>query len=138
MAEMNDFNANIIKEFRDNDGKVGGPFEGATVLLLHTTGAKSGKERINPLAYRNVGDDVAVFASKGGAPTNPDWYHNLKAHPQVTAEIGTQTVALTAREAEGDERTAIWEAQKIDSPGFADYEKGTTRQIPVMILERRT
>jgi len=135
---MNDFNANIIKEFRDNDGKVGGPFEGANVLLLHTTGAKSGKERINPLAYQKVGDDVAVFASKGGAPTNPDWYYNLRAHPQVTAEIGTQTVAVTAREAEGDERTRIWEVQKKDSPGFADYEKNTTRQIPVMILERRT
>jgi deazaflavin-dependent oxidoreductase (nitroreductase family) len=138
MSEMSDFNASIIKEFRDNDGKVGGPFEGATVLLLHHTGAKSGKERVNPLAYRKVGDDVAVFASKGGAPTNPDWYHNLKAHPQTTAEIGTETVAVTAREAEGDERTQIWEAQKKDSPGFADYEKNTTRQIPVMILERRT
>jgi deazaflavin-dependent oxidoreductase (nitroreductase family) len=91
------------------------------------------------MMYRAVGgDDIAVFASKAGAPTNPDWYHNLLAHPQTTAEIGTETVPVVARVTEGDERTTIWEAQKKDFPGFADYESSTTRQIPVVILERKT
>jgi deazaflavin-dependent oxidoreductase (nitroreductase family) len=139
MADMDDFNTAIIEEFRTNGGKVGGNFEGAPMLLLHTTGAKSGKERVNPMMYRAVaGDDIAVFASKAGAPTNPDWYHNLVAHPETTAEIGTETVPVVARVAEGDERTTIWEAQKKDYPGFADYEKSTTRQIPVVILERKS
>ena len=136
MPEMNDFNAQIIEEFRANDGKVGGPFEGATVLLLHHKGAKTGTERVNPLAYRPVGDALAVFASKGGAPTNPDWYYNLRAHPETEVEVGTETIPVVARLAEGDERSSIWEAQKRDNPGFADYEKQTTRQIPVVILER--
>jgi deazaflavin-dependent oxidoreductase (nitroreductase family) len=139
MADMDDFNKTIIEEFRANAGKLGGNFEGAPMLLLHTTGAKSGKERVNPMMYREVGgDDIAVFASKAGAPTNPDWYHNLVAHPEVTAEIGTDTVPVVARVADGDERTTIWEAQKKDFPGFADYEASTTRQIPVVILERKT
>jgi deazaflavin-dependent oxidoreductase (nitroreductase family) len=116
---------------------VGGQFDGATLLLLHHTGAKSGQERVNPVAYQKVGEDLAVFASKAGAPTNPDWYHNLLAHPATTIEIGTDTVPVVARVAEGDERTEIWEKQKKDAPGFADYEKGTTRQIPVVILEKK-
>jgi deazaflavin-dependent oxidoreductase (nitroreductase family) len=134
MADMNDWNNKIIAEFRANDGKVGGQFEGAPVLLLHTTGAKSGQERVNPMMYQQVGDDVAVFASKGGAPTNPDWYHNLVAHPDVQAEIGAQTLPFTARVATGDERGQIWSKQKTDYPGFAEYEEKTTRQIPVIIL----
>jgi deazaflavin-dependent oxidoreductase (nitroreductase family) len=89
------------------------------------------------MMYRDVGDELAVFASKAGAPTNPDWYHNLLAHPETTAEIGTDTVSVVAREAKGDERTKIWEAQTKDYPGFAEYEAGTTRQIPVVILERK-
>jgi deazaflavin-dependent oxidoreductase (nitroreductase family) len=133
---MVDFNKGIIEEFRSNGGKLGGNFEGAPMLLLHTTGAKSGQERVNPMMYREVGDDLAVFASKAGAPTNPDWYHNLVAHPRVTAEIGTETVSLEARVAEGDERTGIWEAQKKEYPGFAEYEASTTRQIPVVVLSR--
>jgi deazaflavin-dependent oxidoreductase (nitroreductase family) len=137
MADVVDFNKAIIEEFRANGGKLGGNFEGAPMLLLHTTGAKSGKERVNPMMYRDVGDELAVFASKAGAPTNPDWYHNLLAHPETTAEIGTDTVSVVAREAKGDERTKIWEAQKKDYPGFAEYEAGTTRQIPVVILERK-
>jgi deazaflavin-dependent oxidoreductase (nitroreductase family) len=137
MADVTDWNQKIIAEFRANGGKVGGQFEGATLLLLHHSGAKTGKERVNPVAYRTVGDDLAIFASKGGAPTNPDWYYNLLAHPETTVEIGSETVPVAAREAVGDERTAIWEKQKKDSPGFADYEKGTTRQIPVVILERK-
>src|SRR5215469_18297866 len=97
MPESNDWNAKIIAEFRANGGKVGGAFEGAPLLLLHTTGAKTGQERVNPVMYRQVGGNYAVFASKAGAPTHPDWYHNLVANPAVTAEIGTQTVDLTAR-----------------------------------------
>jgi len=130
-----DWNSKIIAEFRANDGKVGGPFEGAPLLLLHTVGAKTGQERVNPMMYQAVGDGFAVFASKGGAPTNPDWYHNLLANPRVRAEIGTETVELTARVADPQTREAIWAAQKRAYPGFADYEQKTTRQIPVVILE---
>lgn len=132
---MSDWNTAIIDEFRANDGKVGGGFEGSPLLLLHTTGAKTGQERVNPMMYRRVGDNLAVFASKAGAPTNPDWYHNLVANPSVTAEVGTQTLPFTARVAAPDEREQIWTAQKADYPGFADYETKTTRQIPVVILE---
>jgi deazaflavin-dependent oxidoreductase (nitroreductase family) len=135
MADASDWNSKIIEEFRANGGKVGGQFEGAPVLLLHTTGARSGLERVHPMMYRQAGDGYAVFASKAGAPTNPDWYHNLVAHPGVQAEIGTQTLQFTARVTEGDEREQIWAAQKSEYPGFADYEQKTTRQIPVVILE---
>jgi deazaflavin-dependent oxidoreductase (nitroreductase family) len=136
MSDAQDWNQKIIEEFRANDGEVGGPFEGATLLLLHTTGAKSGEKRVNPMMYRALDDGrVAVFASKAGADTHPAWYHNLVAHPQVTAEIGPDTRAFTARTAAGDERTTIWEAQKATVPGFADYEAKTSREIPVVILE---
>ena len=130
-----DWNTKIIAEFRANGGKVGGPFEGAPVLLLHTIGAKTGQERVNPMMYQAVGDEYAVFASKGGAPTNPDWYHNLVANPQVRAEIGTETHEFTARVADPQTRAPIWAEQKRRYPGFADYEQKTTRQIPVVILE---
>ena len=133
---MTDWNTAIIEEFRANGGKVGGQFEGAPLLLLHTVGARTGQERVNPMMYRKVGDDLAVFASKAGAPTNPDWYHNLVANPAVRAEVGAETVPYTARVAAEDERDAIWTAQKTDYPGFADYETKTTRKIPVVILER--
>lgn len=135
MAEASDWNGKIIEEFRANGGQVGGQFAGAPLLLLHTTGAKTGQERVSPMMYRKVGDNYAVFASKAGAPTNPDWYHNLRAYPRVRAEIGAGTVELAARVAEGEERERIWSAQKQDYPGFADYETKTTRQIPVVILE---
>jgi deazaflavin-dependent oxidoreductase (nitroreductase family) len=131
---MPDWNSKIIEEFRANDGKVGGPFEGAPLLLLHTVGAKTGQQRVNPMMYQTVPDGYAVFASKGGAPDNPDWYHNLRAQPQVSAEIGTRTVELKARVADGAEREKIWEAQKAAYPGFADYEQKTSRPIPVVIL----
>ncbi len=134
MADVNDWNTKIIDEFRSNEGRVGGQFEGAPLLLLHSTGAKSGEERVNPIMYQSVGSDMAVFASKAGAPTNPDWYHNLKANPRATVEVGTDTVQVTARVAEADERERIWTKQKADYPGFADYEKATTREIPVVIL----
>lgn len=133
---MQDFNRQIIDEFRSNGGKVGGQFEGAPLLLLHTTGAKSGAERVNPMMYQQVGDELAVFASKAGAPTNPDWYHNLVATPRATVEVGHDTYEVESRVAAGQERTRIWEAQKAAYPGFADYESATTRTIPVVILRR--
>lgn len=135
MADNDDWNQRVIAEFRANAGKVGGQFEGAPLLLLHTTGAKSGQERVNPMMYRADGDRMVVSASKAGAPTNPDWYHNLVAHPQVTVEVGTGTVPATARVAEGDERERLWSAQKQEYPGFADYERNTEREIPVVVLE---
>jgi len=135
-TKTNDWNAKIIEEFRANGGKVGGPFEGANVLLLHTRGAKTGHERVNPVAYQPLGDDVAIFASKAGADTNPDWFHNLKANPAVSVEIGTDTVEVRARVVEGEERKPIWERQKKLMPGFAEYEKKTDREIPVVVLER--
>lgn len=135
MPPAQDWNSKIIEEFRANGGKVGGPFAGLPMLLLHTTGARTGRERVNPLAYQALDNGYAVFASKGGAPTNPDWFYNLLANPRVRAEIGTRTVALTARVADGQARERIWTEQKRTRPGFADYEQKTTRQIPVVILE---
>jgi deazaflavin-dependent oxidoreductase (nitroreductase family) len=135
MSDPGDWNRKIIEEFRANDGKVGGPFDGAPLLLLHTTGARSGQERVNPVMYQDLGGPVAVFASKAGAPDNPDWYHNLRAHPEVTAEIGTETRSFRARVAGADEREPIWTRQKAEYPGFAGYEESTSREIPVVILE---
>ncbi|MDX6481992.1 MAG: hypothetical protein QOG85_2502 [Gaiellaceae bacterium] len=135
---MSDWNQKIIDEFRGNDGRVGGNFEGRTLLLLHHTGAKSGAEYVNPLAYQRLSDDsVAVFASAGGSPKTPDWFFNLVANPDVKVEIGTETFSAHARVAEGAERETIWEKQKADWPGFADYEEKTTgiREIPVVILD---
>jgi deazaflavin-dependent oxidoreductase (nitroreductase family) len=133
--EMKDFNTAIIEEFRANEGRVGGPFEGANMVLLHTTGAKSGAERVTPLVYAPEGDAIVVFASKAGAPDNPDWYHNILATPTVTVEVGTETRELVARVAEGEERNRLWERQKQAAPGFAEYEAKTTRVIPVVLLE---
>ena len=130
-----DWNSKIIAEFRANGGRVGGQFEGAPLLLLHTTGAKTGAERVSPVMYRADGDRLVVFASKAGAPTNPDWYHNLRANPHVTVEVGTGTRHVVARVAEGEERARLWEAHKSEWPGFADYERKTDRQIPVVVLE---
>lgn len=133
----NDWNERIIEEFRANQGKVGGPFEGRTLLLLHHIGARSRVERVNPVVYQKLdGEGWAIFASKGGAPTNPDWYHNLLTNPGATVEIGTETFEVKARPAQGQEREKIWEMQKIDVPAFAEYEAKTTRQIPVVVLER--
>ncbi len=133
---MSDYNAAIIDEFRANGGKVGGQFEGAPLLLLHTTGARSGEDRVHPVVYQRVGDDLAVFGSKAGAPTHPAWYHNLVANADVTVELGAETVPMRARVAGGDEREPIWARQKEIMPGFADYEAKTSRTIPVVILER--
>ena len=138
MSDTNDFNAPIIEEFRANGGKVGGMFEGAPMVLVHHKGAKTGTERVNPLMYQDLGDgSIAVFASKGGAPTNPDWYHNLVANPDTTVERGTEQYAVHARVADDAERERIWEAQKAAFPQFAEYEKTSGgRTIPVVILER--
>jgi len=129
-----DFNAQIIEEFHANEGRVGGMFEGMPLLLLHHSGAKSGKGRINPLAYLTDAERYVVFASKGGAPTNPDWYHNLKAQPNVTVEVGTDTIDAVASEATGAERERLFRTQAERVPQFADYEKQTDRVIPVIIL----
>ena len=136
MVEYEDFNRKIIEEFRANGGKVGGNFTGAPMLILHTTGAKTGQERVHPLVHGTTdGGDVVIFASKAGAPSHPAWYLNLVANPAATIEIGTETRRVRARVAEGDEREQIWSKQKQAMPGFAEYEQRTTRQIPVVILE---
>jgi deazaflavin-dependent oxidoreductase (nitroreductase family) len=132
---VSDWNAAIIDEFRANAGKVGGQFAGAPMLILHTTGAKTGQERVNPVVYQTDGDRLVVFASKGGAPDNPDWYHNIVAHPDVTVEVGADTLPKRAVVADGPERERLWARQKELMPGFADYEANTTRQIPVVVLE---
>ncbi len=133
-----DFNAQIIEEFRANQGRVGGMFDGSRLLLLHHTGAKSGKSRINPLGYLDDRGRYVVFASKGGAPTNPDWYHNLKAHPNVTIEVGTDTIEVVASEATGEERDRLYRTQAERVPQFAEYQKGTDRTIPVVVLTPAT
>lgn len=129
-----DFNAKIIDEFRANGGRVGGMFESMPLLLLHHTGAKSGKQRVNPLAYQRDGDRYVIFASKAGAPTNPDWYHNLKAHPEVAIEVGTETISAVASEASDDERERLFRAQAKRAPQFAAYQDKTDRVIPAIIL----
>jgi deazaflavin-dependent oxidoreductase (nitroreductase family) len=134
---MSDWNDKVIAEFRANQGRVGGQFEGAPLLLLHSTGAKSGQERVHPMMYQAVGNGFAVFASKAGADTNPDWYHNLRAHPDARIEVGTETLDVTARVLDADEREPIWEEQKARYPGFAGYETKTDRVIPVVMLDRR-
>ena len=135
----NDWNDNIIKEFRENEGRVGGPFKGHRLTLLHHRGAKSRKERVNPLALQQIDDDTwAVFASKGGAPTNPQWLHNVEVDPDVEIEVGTETIPVHAHVADDEERERIWSKQKQLMPGFAEYEKKTSRTIPVVVLERRS
>jgi deazaflavin-dependent oxidoreductase (nitroreductase family) len=137
---MADFNEGIIEEFRSHGGKVGGSFDGAPMLLLHHRGRKTGTERVNPLVYQPVGDQFAIFASKGGAPTHPEWYRNLLAHPDTEVEVGTERVKVRAREVTGEERRPIWERQKELMPGFAEYEEKArgSREIPVVLLERTT
>ena len=136
MPAIHDFNEKIIEEFRANGGKVGGPFEGAPLLLLHTTGAKTGRTRVKPLAYRRDGDRLVVFGTKGGAPTNPEWYYNIRANPRVTVEVGSDRFEADARVAPPDERDRIWRLQTQEVPVMADYQEKTDRTIPVVILER--
>ena len=134
MTQPNDWNASVIDEFRANGGRVGA-FPANNLVLLHHTGAKSGQERVSPVAYQVVDGGYAIFASKAGAPDNPAWYYNLQANPRATIEIGTDTIPVTARVAGPEEREPIWTRQKQAEPGFAEYEEKTTRQIPVVILE---
>jgi deazaflavin-dependent oxidoreductase (nitroreductase family) len=134
---MSDYNATIIEDFRANHGRVGGDFEGAPLLLLHTTGARSGQERVNPVMYLRDGDRYLVFASKGGAPDNPDWYHNLKAHPGATIEVGDDVLEVRAEELPRAERDEKYAQQAALYPGFADYERNTDRVIPVVALVPR-
>ncbi|ODU00205.1 MAG: cell entry protein [Pseudonocardia sp. SCN 72-86] len=140
---MPDFNSNVIEQFRNNDGKVGPPFEGAPMVLVHHLGAKSGTERVTPLVYLPDGDRIAIFASAAGAPSNPDWYHNLKAHPRVTVDVGdgkgtVETWTAEATEVTGAERDALYARQAAIMPGFAEYEVKTEgiRTIPVITLTR--
>ena len=131
----NDWNASIINEFRSNAGKVGGYFAGKPVLLLHHTGAKSGTVRVNPLMYRKEGDNYAIFASKGGTPKNPDWFHNLKANPDAKVEVGNESLDVTARVADPEEREAIYKRQAEEYPQYGEYQQQTRRTIPVIVLE---
>jgi deazaflavin-dependent oxidoreductase (nitroreductase family) len=133
---MSDWNKQIIEEFRANGGKVGGPFEGGQLLLLTTTGARSGQSHTTPLVYWSDGDRLIITASAAGAPKHPAWYHNLIAHPQATIEVGTETFNITATITSGEEREQLWARTVERYPGFADYQTKTTRQIPVIILQR--
>jgi deazaflavin-dependent oxidoreductase (nitroreductase family) len=132
-----DFNKQTIDEFRRNHGKVGGYFQGAPLLLLHTVGRRSGKSRVNPMMYLKEEDRYLVFASKGGADTNPDWYYNLKAHPDARIEVGDQTLDVHAEEVTGRERDAIYKRQATLYPSFDSYQRGTRRIIPVIALASR-
>ena len=136
MSDWNDWNQSVIDEFRSNGGRVGGMFEGRPLLLVHNVGARTGIRRVTPLMYQAVPTGYAIFASKGGADTNPDWYHNLVANPRTEVEVGTETVPVRARVATGEERDRIWTRQKRDYPQFEDYESKTLRVIPVIVLER--
>ena len=137
MADRQDWNRQTIEAFRSNGGKVGGMWEGRPLLLLTTTGARSGQRRTNPVMYLADGDRLLIFASKGGAPGNPDWYYNLLAHPQVTVEVGTETYEATASVLSGEERDRLYARQAELYPQFADYQARTTRKIPVIALQRR-
>jgi deazaflavin-dependent oxidoreductase (nitroreductase family) len=132
----NAWNVKVIEEFRANGGQLGGSFEGAPVLLLHTTGAKSGKERVNPMMYLEQDGRIFVFASKAGADTNPDWFHNLVAQPTVRVELSTQTFDAIATPLAGDERDRVYAVQAERYSGFADYETKTSRVIPVVEVVR--
>ncbi|MCX6078808.1 MAG: nitroreductase family deazaflavin-dependent oxidoreductase [Chloroflexi bacterium] len=136
MNNPNNWNQAIINEFRANSGNVGGQFAGKPLLLLHTVGAKSGQERINPVACVADGECLVIFASKAGAPTNPDWYHNILAHPLVTVEFGTEQFQAQASVASEPERTRLYHQMVAIMPGFAEYQQKTTRVIPVITLTR--
>ncbi|HEY1298545.1 MAG TPA: nitroreductase family deazaflavin-dependent oxidoreductase [Chloroflexota bacterium] len=141
-AARSEINADVIEQFRKNNGKIeSGMFKGARLLLLTTTGAKSGQTRVNPLAFTRDGDNYVVIASKGGAPAHPDWYRNVVAHPDVSVEVstadGTRQFAARARVAQDAERERLYAAQAAVIPSFAEYQRKTSRQIPVVVLEPR-
>jgi deazaflavin-dependent oxidoreductase (nitroreductase family) len=134
---VSDYNAQIIDEFRGNEGRAGGMWEGTPLVLLHHTGAKSGKHRVTPVAYLSDGGRYVVIASNGGAPTSPDWYHNLKAHPNITIEVGTATIDVAASEATGEERERLFRTQAERFPQLSEHEQKTERLIPVIVLTPR-
>jgi deazaflavin-dependent oxidoreductase (nitroreductase family) len=136
MSTPNNWNAGIIEEFRANGGQVGGPFAGQTLLLLHTTGAKTHRPHLNPVAYTLDGERLVIIASKAGAPTNPDWYYNLRANPVVAVELGTEEFQARATIPGEPERTRLFNQMAAARPGFAEYQKKTTRIIPVVVLTR--
>jgi deazaflavin-dependent oxidoreductase (nitroreductase family) len=138
----NNVNSDVVQQFRSDNGKIStGMFKGARLLLLTTRGAKSGKERINPLAFSRDGENYVIIASKGGSPGHPDWYFNVVANPEVSVEVVTQSgvdqFAAHARVAEGEERQRLYDAQAAIMPNFAEYQKKTSREIPVIVLEPR-
>ena len=136
MSNVNDYNAAVIEEFRTNSGQLGGNFAGAPMLLLRTTGAKSGAERVNPMMYLELDGHIYVFASKAGADTSPDWYHNLVAHPHVTVELGDEVFEATATPLASEDRDRVYAIQVERFPGFGEYQEKTTRVIPVVELTR--
>lgn len=138
MAAFNDFNTKIMAEFHENGGKVGGRFEGVDVLILTTTGRKSGQTRWNPLAYSMDGDRYIIIASKGGAPTSPDWYHNLVANGSAVIEVGADVIPVQATIATGAERDRLYAQHAARMPQFDQYARNTTREIPVVVLARRS
>jgi deazaflavin-dependent oxidoreductase (nitroreductase family) len=133
---MSDFNQQLVEEFRANDGKVTGMFAESPLLVLTTTGAKSGQPRTVPLVYTKNGDRLVIIASKGGAPTNPAWFHNLVTNPIVTIELPGETFQAKAEVVEGEERDRLFDQQAAQMPGFAEYQRNTTRRIPVVVLKR--
>lgn len=137
MTTAHDWNQGIIEEFRANEGKVGGPFKGLPVLLLHHTGRKSGQVRVNPLVYLSDGERILVFGSKGGAPAHPDWYRNLLANPDASVEVGTEKYDVTAENITGDEHDRLYAKQVAAVPTFGTYQNNTTRTIPVVALTRK-
>ena len=136
MSEMNDFNAQVVEEFRSRGGKVGGMFEGAPLLLLTTTGRKSGEPRLSPLVYSTYGDDLVIAASKAGADTHPAWYLNIEADPAVHVEVGTEAFDAVARVADREERDRLLVAHAEPMPNFKEYEANTDRVIPIVVIPR--
>ena len=131
-----DWNRAVVEEFRANGGRVGGQFGGSDMILIHHVGARTGQTRVNPLVFFPDGDRMIIMASKGGAPTHPAWYHNLKANPKITVEVGTETFPVEVTELVGDERDALWARIVERMPGFGDYQRNTTRTIPLLALTR--
>lgn len=136
MSDVDDFNKGVIDEFRANGGRVGGPFEGAPLLLLTSVGARSGAPRTTPVVYLPDGERIVIFASKAGAPTNPAWYHNVLANNSATVEVGGEMFDVDVSVATGEERERLFNQQAELMPQFADYAQKTTREIPVVVLER--
>ena len=135
-TDRQDWNAKIIEEFRANGGEVGGPFAGASMILIHHVGARTGTHRVTPLVYFQDGDDILIAASKAGAPTHPDWYHNLVKNPRIDVEVGTETFTVDVRELDPQERARVWPAVVATNPGFGEYQQKTDRLIPLLRLTR--